>query len=215
MDPDYKVEPYSASEAARLDNLEESIRVSKEITPLIIVIDKAEHPYVLEGGHRYDALRRMGVKSFPALVVIDKESLRAANLRTAKGEKPPLRMRFDASNPRAAAWARKHATELIDQLAKTTRQAVKDAVARAQEEGGLREQYDDILDAVGNDERATLIARTESMRAVNEGQRQAWGQAVEDGLLSDDARRTWIATADEGVCPICDGLDGAVTGLDG
>lgn len=75
MDPGYMVKPYSVTESKRLDALERSIRDSKQISPLIVVVDKEKHPYVLEGGHRYDALRRMGVKSFPAKVVIDTESV--------------------------------------------------------------------------------------------------------------------------------------------
>jgi hypothetical protein len=111
---------------------------------------------------------------------------------------------FNASDPVAAKWAREHAAELATSLSDTTRQAIKDAVARQQETG--EDSYDDILDAVGDETRAELIARTESMRAANEGQREAWDQAVEAGLLPDDARKVWIAAGDP--CPECEVLDG-------
>jgi hypothetical protein len=75
MDPNYQVKPYSVSEQKRLDTLVETMKSSNRIDPLIVVIDKEAHPYILEGGHRYDALRVMGAKSFPAKIVIDRDSL--------------------------------------------------------------------------------------------------------------------------------------------
>lgn len=59
--------------------------------------------------------------------------------------------------------------------------------------------------------RARTIARTETMKAANEGQKQLWDQAREKGLLSADAQKAWIA-ADP--CPICAELDGEVVGID-
>lgn len=65
---------YSASEAKRTKDLAAQIRVSAEINPLIVVED-AEGPYVLEGAHRFDALRELKARAFPALVVLDLNSL--------------------------------------------------------------------------------------------------------------------------------------------
>lgn len=65
---------YSASEERRTRELADEIFFSKRIDPLIVVED-AEGPYILEGAHRFDALRELGAKSFPALVVLDLESL--------------------------------------------------------------------------------------------------------------------------------------------
>lgn len=59
--------------------------------------------------------------------------------------------------------------------------------------------------------RALTIARTETMKAANEGQQQLWEQAREEGLLSATAQKVWI-TADP--CPICEPLEGEVVGLD-
>jgi hypothetical protein len=39
---------------------------------LIVAIDK-QGPYILEGSTRIDALYNLGVKTFPALVVYDKD----------------------------------------------------------------------------------------------------------------------------------------------
>lgn len=73
FDSDYKPRPHSVQESQRLDKLVAAITNSKQISPLIVVIDD-QGPYVLEGGHRFDALHKMGAKSFPAVVVIDKDS---------------------------------------------------------------------------------------------------------------------------------------------
>ena len=61
---------YSVSEHNRTEKLKEAIANSKEINPLIVAVDK-EGPYILEGGHRFNALGRLGAKSFPAKVVFD------------------------------------------------------------------------------------------------------------------------------------------------
>jgi SPP1 gp7 family putative phage head morphogenesis protein len=57
-------------------------------------------------------------------------------------------------------------------------------------------------------QRAVTIARTETMRAANEGQRQMWTQARSQNLLPASAVRVLIATADERTCPVCGPLDG-------
>lgn len=127
----------------------------------------------------------------------------------------PFSMRFDVNSPEAVDWADRHAAELIHGITETSREQINNAIAEALEHGNLRDAYQEILDAVGDSARAELIARTEVMTAVHEGQRAAWRQATEEGLLSGNERRTWIATGDENTCPICDGLDGQVADFDG
>lgn len=58
----------------KTDRLTEKIRESNSISPLIVVVDD-EGPYILEGGHRYEALRSLGAKHLPAKIVIDRERL--------------------------------------------------------------------------------------------------------------------------------------------
>jgi len=65
---------YADDDYKKSERLAEQIRQSNTIAPLIIVVDK-DGPYILEGGHRYVALYYLGAKSFPALVVLDDESL--------------------------------------------------------------------------------------------------------------------------------------------
>lgn len=58
--------------------------------------------------------------------------------------------------------------------------------------------------------RTENIARTEVMAASNEGQRQLWQQSIASGYLPQNARRTWITTDDDRLCPICEEMDGQV-----
>jgi hypothetical protein len=132
-------------------------------------------------------------------------------LRTAKDKPAKLLIKFDPKNQRAQDWARKHAAELAVNIAETTRQAIADAIVQAFEDG--EEPEDAILDAVGDETRARLIARTEVLTATNEGQRAAWDAAVDAGLLTGNERRAWIATP--GACDECEALDGTTTDLDG
>jgi len=61
---------YAANDIARVDNLAKQIAYNKKITPLIVVHDK-DGAYILEGGHRLAALKKLGITHFPALVVVD------------------------------------------------------------------------------------------------------------------------------------------------
>lgn len=57
--------------------------------------------------------------------------------------------------------------------------------------------------------RATVIARTESMRTTNAGIHEAFRQAIEKGLLSEDlVRRRFIVTDDERLCEFCAPIPG-------
>lgn len=136
----------------------------------------------------------------------------AAEFRTLK-PKSPIGIAFDVTSPEAIAWAREHAGELAKDISDTTEQNIKDAIAKGLEGGGLDAIYDDILDAIGDETRAEMIARTETMDAANEGLAQSWDQAREAGLLSADAKKQWIATA-SGACPECEEVDGEEVLLD-
>jgi hypothetical protein len=69
---------YSRTEKHKVEALANTIKESGEIEPLIVVEDGSKAgPYVLEGGHRFDALKLLGAKSFPAMVVLDTQYGRA------------------------------------------------------------------------------------------------------------------------------------------
>lgn len=52
-------------------------------------------------------------------------------------------------------------------------------------------------------QRATTIARTETINASNAGQQMMWQQAQEQGLLPMTAKKRWIVTPDDRLCPVC------------
>lgn len=172
-------------------------------------------------GLRMLAMKHLGGVGSGNDVILDREKVRHnPKLRTlrpqVKGQPhtilKPFGLAFNEHDPRAAAWARKHAMELADDISKVTRDRIAEAVANAEETG--EDATDAIADAVGDDVRAELIAHTESMRAANVGQRQGWAQAVDEGLLPPDMRRQWIATNDEITCTICGDLDGEAADID-
>lgn len=139
----------------------------------------------------------------------------AEDFRAAKKTAKSIDFEFDVKSQAAIDWADRHAAELIDGITDTTRDSINNAVAEYLETGDWDTFTEDVLDAVGDEARADLIARHEPMLAASEGQRQAWDQAVEAGVLTGDERPTWIIVGDEKVCPICLGLDGKTRDLDG
>lgn len=88
FDPEYEPE-----RTTRVSDLASEIKASREINPLIVAIDE-KGPYILEGGHRYDALRSLGVKSIPAQVVMED----GANPNAFTGRSPNL-PEFDEGAP--------------------------------------------------------------------------------------------------------------------
>lgn len=69
----------TADERTRTERLAQAIGASGRVAPLIVVEDE-EGPYILEGGHRFDALRLLGATAFPAKVVLDMASLEAGGV---------------------------------------------------------------------------------------------------------------------------------------
>ena len=63
-------------------------------------------------------------------------------------------------------------------------------------------------------QRATTIARTETIAAANAGQQAAWQDAQRQGLLPRDIKRTWITTKDDRLCDHCRAVGGQVVGID-
>ncbi len=66
---------------------------------------------------------------------------------------------------------------------------------------------DDLLDY-----RADLIAENETALGAEEGERIAWGQMLEDGVISPTVQKMWVAQ--DGACPVCEELDGQIVALD-
>lgn len=57
-------------------------------------------------------------------------------------------------------------------------------------------------------ERALTIARTETIRAANDGQLALWRQAQADGLIGPMTRKRWITTPDDRRCAACAAMHG-------
>lgn len=149
-----------------------------------------------------------------------------------------VELAFNSTNPAALAWAERHAAELVSQVGKDAKAAIRALVVQAFEDGvsprdlarliretvGLTERdalavvrrRADLLrggatEAVAQAKaekyaakllrsRALTIARTEAMRASNEGQEELWAEAQAHGFLTGREFKVWMG-ADP--CPIC------------
>jgi hypothetical protein len=116
---------------------------------------------------------------------------------------------FNKVNPAAVKWARTRAAELIDSVTTTTKELISDTISDIFEGKTTWEQaHEDLMEVFDDEARVRTIAHTESMWAANEGQKELWAQAVEDGLLDGDEMQVWIVTPDDKLCPICEEQDG-------
>jgi hypothetical protein len=123
----------------RAQSLAEQIKASGEINPLIVVEDKDGY-YILEGGHRFDALRELGAKSFPALVVKDLEAPREA---VAPVDAPKPTPKAEAPTPEKAVAGLVSLGVPLEDAQKTVEKAAKDAAAaRNDPEARLHELLD-------------------------------------------------------------------------
>jgi SPP1 gp7 family putative phage head morphogenesis protein len=160
--------------------------------------------------------------AFPELLLKTLEAggnAAAKNLRikvAMRAAAPAIKdFKFDVTNQKAVDWASKHAAETITGISNSTRDEIRELVETSFEDQiDVRELADQIADVIGDVARADTIARTESMRAANQGQSELWDQAVDQGLLTGDEQQEWIVTPDDKLCPICEPMDGVTTGLD-
>lgn len=153
------------------------------------------------------------------LSLLEKQ-LRGAEFRTAAPTGSPVKkigpfaIRFDVTNPKVVEFVQQHVAETIDNLEETTKQDIRDAIESSLDgDLTLREMTQDIMDSVGDDDRAVMIAKTESMDAANQGLLASWDQAADEGLLTGDEYKEWIAT-ETGACDICEELDGETVPID-
>lgn len=154
-----------------------------------------------------------------------------------------INMVFDAVNPRAVLYGRFRSSSLITQVNHETIEAIRILIARGISEGikprdlrllierniGLRTDQTKALENFvkrGATEyqtkryakkllrdRATLIANTESARAANEGQNEAWQQAVDGNWLPPDQQRVWMVVNDQFLRDEHRAMAGQVRGL--
>jgi len=171
----------------------------------------------------------------------------------AKANTPKLNYDFNPSLPDAVAAARTNAATSITQIKKSTRDAIRQMVQDALQDGlapwELAEQVEQVVGLTGRDavavgkyrdammqtksrsaansaanqyarrllaSRATTIARTETIKASNEGQQAYWSQGVASGDISPaTVVKVWIATIpSERTCGICSTMDGKTAPID-
>ena len=113
-------------------------------------------------------------------------------------------------NTEATRWVSQHAGELITDINKTTRNAVRDTIQQWMTTGddmtALRKQ----LQKVGfSRSRARMIAHTETTAAYAQGNVEAWQAS---GVVN---QQEWRTANDEAVCPICAPLGGLAYGAQG
>lgn len=114
---------------------------------------------------------------------------------------------FDLENPRVQAAIQKRVNKLTGNVTDTTYQSIKDEVAEARSSGeGTAQIADRIRDKVFGDEitksRATTIARTETVGALNHGELVA---ARESGVI---ASKEWLSQGDRRVRESHENIDG-------
>lgn len=84
----------------RTKELAEEIKASGELNPLIVGVDN-KGPYIMEGSHRYDALKILGAKSIPAVVVLDLDELQRDERSVFLGPQgEAITLRFNDDQPR-------------------------------------------------------------------------------------------------------------------
>lgn len=113
--------------------------------------------------------------------------------RLAKEVKPLIGL----TEPQAAAVARRRA------------ELANSGVPRAKADERAAAYADRLLK-----QRAELIAQNESMLAVNRGRYELWLDLEAQGALEPGARRRWVTSEDERVCPICGPMNDAAVRLD-
>lgn len=169
--------------------------------------------------------------------------------RTAAQTALETSLAFDLVNPKAVAWARSHAADLVAGFDQQLRRWLRGLVVKALQDGipprslarmirssvGLsprlaaaveryRAGFDPDTSTVAVADRLTdryaarllrfraeTIARTETMRAANEGQRIVWETFAD--RTGADVRKVWIASMDERLCKRCAVMEGVTVGI--
>jgi hypothetical protein len=120
-------------------------------------------------------------------------------------ERVKLGYEFDHTNEASVEWAKTRAGNMVSEITQTTRKMIRETITGLLEGETSWEDAHEELEAVFLDAaRVKTIAHTEVMAAANQGQMQAWDQAVKDGWLDGDEKMVWIVTPDDKLCEICE-----------
>lgn len=167
----------------RTKALADEISASGELNPLIVGID-SKGPYIIEGGHRFDALIALGARELPAVVVIDQSDPPAGATRYSRGETPEPKTEADAELKRYDE-AVKRAKSYAKVLRSAADKLDNDAMATA----AMREAMPDITPQEIDDLLAGLRQQVKGLRGMARSARSMIGAEDQAGLLQSDAMR--------------------------
>lgn len=177
------------------------------------------------------------------------QAMTARAIREKMGVEPLLT--FDGSNPRVDRYISRKTAELVTNVGRESKDAIKQIVRRAMTEeldplkvfqhikrsvglnvrqenalanyragliengtSGVEKKADAYAEKLLND-RARMIARTETMDAVNQGQVEGIRQARDLGFFGNkQPTKVWMVTDDDRTCDWCQEMDGVKTPLD-
>jgi hypothetical protein len=172
----------------------------------------------------------------PAVRVMNDAFAQAAKVTIGRGDLQ-LRGAFNLTNPLAVHAADTGTALLVREVTRETQRSLQQIIRRSIVEGippreaarlikpliGLTTKQADAVftrwlqkgDAAAGRyaetllrHRARTIARTETIRASVDGQLAVWQQAQAQGLLPNHARKRWITTPDDRLCPVCAPMHG-------
>lgn len=128
------------------------------------------------------------------------------------GKQVKLPIDWTLTNAEAATAARKYAYDLVRNIDKTTREAIRQAVVNFVETPGMT--IGDAMAAMPFDEaRALRVAVTEITRAYAAGQ-QAAGDALKEEFPDVEIVKRWYTNEDDRVCELCGPLAGEEVAVD-
>lgn len=121
-------------------------------------------------------------------------------------EKIGVQLDYTLTNAKAAEWARKYAFDLVKDIDNTSMAALQNAIGMFAETPGMT--IGDVMNNLAyNEERARMIAVTETTRAYSKGQQLGSEQLVKE---YPEVRVVdhWFTNNDDKVCEICGPLEG-------
>jgi hypothetical protein len=183
-----------------------------------------------------EALNALPRELRPAVRILNDAFAQAAKVTLGRGDFK-LQSSFALTNPLAVEAADTRSARLVREITTETRRSLQQIIQRSIIEGippkqaarlirpliGLTQKQADAVftkwlkagDAAAGRyaaqllrHRAQTIARTETIRASVDGQLAIWKAAQAQGLLPNHARKRWIVTPDDRLCPRCAPLQG-------
>ncbi len=163
----------------RTKDLARQIQESKEINPMIVGVD-SKGAYIIEGGHRFDALMAQDTKSIPAMVVVDKSDPPSDDV--LKGLLEPKTSKFEMPS---FASLRPETTDDVDKIYDYLEKQAKKSGFRVESGASnvSNSRYLTIEKDLGNDEISTIEVRISA-----HGDRHPFTYAT-DGKISIDPSR--------------------------